>query len=54
MRVKGGGQRKTKKLQVSLFSVTALSFSYNMIVFRESICFLGPQPHKFYRYSFKE
>ena len=54
MRAKGGGQRKTKTLEVSLFSVTALSFSNNMIVFREGIYFLGPQPHKFCRYSFKE
>ena len=45
MRAKGGGQRKTKTLEVSLFSVTALSFSNNMIVFREGIYFLGPQPH---------
>ena len=45
MRAKGGGQRKTKTLEVSLLSVTALPFSNNMIVFREGIYFLGPQPH---------
>ena len=39
MRAKGGGQRKTKTLEVSLFSVTALSFSNNMTVFREGIYF---------------